>query len=195
MEDKRRIAIVGKVTITCGDEVIVYKMPNAIVRQGLRHFASGWCLAQMGTNAWDYGERQGYWGRHVALNILFGKSALVTTCIMDDLTTKINSSPTSGMQNSVGVGGNGNYYFTKYQCSWASGILNGFLAVGDKLSEIGLYYGTFTNLSPGWTYNAAHGWTMSLAAMISRIGLGTNAFIPNINAPVAVEWEIGVEFV
>ena len=190
MNDFRKIGVVGKVTIINGDEIIIKRESNAIVRQGLRHISA--LLSMNGYNHAPNTPQYTYFGSYAPV-ISFGKGAITQTAWdTDDLINRITVNASSGTQNATAQIGSNNYYCTIYTASWNSSILNDQLIGEEKLSELGLYLNLFNSVSANWSISAG---TTYPNVLFSRISLGDASFVPSSVKPVTVEWELGVEFV
>jgi hypothetical protein len=188
----RKLQIQGIVTITNGNKIIVEKLNNKFVRNGLRHLASYLLCAYVGHMGWGGWTA---WGSY-SPNILFGKNNTPTLFTHDDLLSTISLSP-------IGIGGtgiiassDGSYVKHTFTATWSAGTLNTFLSGSESIGEVGLFLNSFTNLSPGWSYVSKQNVNYTYpSALFCRIGLEDDAFVPDTSNPVGIEWEIGVSFV
>lgn len=206
MDDYRKIAINGYVTIKNGDAVIVEKGRNAIVRAGMRHFLSlmSYSRSYMTYTGTSYNNTQWrYWNfGSISPYIRFGKDNSPTTQLMDGLVSQIAVNQTS-LTNSYGASDLGNgRVMTKWVANWASGVLNAQLGEDQTLGEVGIWlnledkFAIGDNITPDLYISTKGSVTyVSPSQMFARFSLGDAAFVPDSAKPVLVEWEFGWEFV
>ena len=194
MSDCRKIAINGYVTIKNGDIIIEGK--NAITRPGMR-----WLLSMLSYKYFLVKRLSGegitylYFGSYDPF-MKFGKDNSFTTQLMDELESEINLKQ-HNITNTVGAFNvNNGQVMTKYNASWQSGSLNNELGEDEKLGEIGLWLNIASSFGIGDTFIPSFNSNYTLShAMFARFSLGDDAFVPNPNAPVIVDWEFRWEFI
>lgn len=200
MDDYRKIAINGYVTIRNGDKIIVDSGRNAIVRQGMRHFISLMShnkatLQSTGgtrTFTWRFGS--------FAPVMRFGTDNGATTQLMDTLVSELDLN-TTNISNSQGAhtADNGNV-LTKYVASFAAGTLNAELTSSETLGEVGIFlqldnkFEVGDNITPTLVTNQHTSYQFP-TLMFARYSLGNKSFIPDENEPVTVDWEFRWKFI
>ena len=171
----RSISVYGNVVIKQGDEIIVEKHNDVLVN-GYKWLCSMWLCASLGNV--NIGSK--------LFNIKFGKGNDPNSKVTDSLDSSIDIDPNSKYGD--GVNSSGNRYETRFVGSWNSGSLNTGLESNEKLEEVGLFLGMCNIQTTRWTS------TTFAQGLFARMTLGDDAFVPNANKPVIVEWTIGVEF-
>lgn len=192
------IRMIGKVTIRNGDRVIVIGKKNKVLRNSLRAFTSAMLCNYILTR--NYKGYSGYY--HLGadgVQLYFGKSNTANTYTTDDLVSKLDANANI-ISNTGGLNIQNTYASTTFAASWNAGVLNALLTGEEKLEELALYFYMFDNLTAGWIIDTSYNGTSNIHIYatryaFSRIVLGANAFIPDINNPVIVEWEIGVDLI
>jgi len=84
--------------------------------------------------------------------------------------------------------------------TWTSGILNGYLSGGDALYEVGIlclfmdsvYPG---NVTPSFENDSIKVVLTPPTGLLSRYVIDSPGIVPDINAPVVVQWEFRWRFV
>lgn len=194
MNDYRKIAINGFVTIKNGDIIIEGK--NAITRPGMR-----WLLSMLSYKYLLVKRLNNdaithlYFGSYDPF-MKFGKDNSPTTQLMDALGSEIDLKQ-HNITNTVGVfNSNNGQVMTKYVASWQTESLNNQLDEDEKIGEIGLWLNIASSFGIGDTFIPSLNSNYTLShAMFARFSLGDDAFVPNPNAPVIVDWEFRWEFI
>lgn len=186
--------LVGIVSITNGDNVIVDTYKNTIVRQGRALAAACFkCSRYSISSSWSDYNFNYYFGS-CGITMKFGKSNIATLTTMDDLVTPINASPGSIVNTSNGIYEN-TYEKTlsiTFSAAWAAGVLNSYLSGSEKLGECGIYF----NMENTWNVQDClngcprNSNPTATSRMFARVSLGNEAFVPDPVAPVSVNWAI-----
>ena len=172
----RKVVISGKVIVKQGNEIIIER-GNDILTGGYKWLCSMWMCSSVASV--NIGAK--------LYSIRFGKGSTANAYSTTTLDSIINVTPV--YVTGEGIVGNGSHYESCFITGWASGALNAQLAEGEKLEELGLFFGMCDTQVTRWTSAT---WAQ---ALFSRVVLGTDAFTPNILQPISVEWIIGVDFV
>lgn len=179
--DERSFSITGSVTVKQGEKIIFQSKPNKILLAGYKYFA---CLMMA-----NYPTSATYWGAQKGMNIRFGTGTTANSSATTALATALAVDPT--LKTGSGWAGSENSYEVHFVGAWNAGLINASLGA-NSLQEIGLFLGLNS------TYPTAIWTTTGITftqQLFARIVLGGDAFIPDVNLPVTVDWKIGVDFV
>jgi hypothetical protein len=182
--DPHTFKITGKVTIKCGDEVIVETQPNHMVNQGLKGLISFLsCSSYFGSG----NNSIGCYGPNYGYTMRLGLDTTTTTVA----TTTELSNKLSVILPAVAIGSDAALKSTDYWVTRRTAIFSPGAYVG-TIGEIGLYMNMPTTTTNKWSAtNGMH----SASILVARMSVGDGDFV-SFDYPqdltLTIEWELGV---
>lgn len=195
MSSLNSIEISGNVKITNGDRVVSVGN-NTVCKSVIQHLMI-WTYSDYIFATSEFTRNKLLMLPASGFTILFGKSNTPTNVLMTDLVNKIQCNPTS--QVSTGWKAVNDEISLIVTGTWSSGILNGYLSGGDALYEVGILCPFMDSVYPGNATPSFVGESPVTitppTGLLSRYVIDSPGIVPDINAPVVVQWEFRWRFV